>query len=157
MGKDKNRYSVGVVEFKPGGFTGGALSLYAIIVRDRVYVGMTGTSSGTGVSSPYKRLATHLRKNGNTKSCIWETSSKLQCGLNPAESLGLTYLYVQFPKGIEWGQVRCLEWQVINCLKERNIKLLNINKKKPKVWSTGPEDWDAIRKDFIEQIFSRMK
>ena len=35
------------------------------------YVGRTGTSNRTGTSSPYKRLAKHLAKGGNTQSCIW--------------------------------------------------------------------------------------
>lgn len=37
------------------------------------YVGRTGTSNKTGISSPYQRLAKHLAKAGKTQSCIWDS------------------------------------------------------------------------------------
>ena len=61
-------------------FTAGGLScklpcVYILTIRDTnksyYYIGRTGTSNNTGMSSPYKRLAKHLAKHGNTQSCIW--------------------------------------------------------------------------------------
>ncbi len=44
----------------------------------KYYVGRTGTSNGTGTSSPFKRLGTHLAKRGNTKSVFWENARELE-------------------------------------------------------------------------------
>ena len=63
--------------FTSGGFSKRAKCVYLITVRGAKntwqYVGRTGTSNKTGVSSPYQRLAKHLVKVGTTQSCIWDS------------------------------------------------------------------------------------
>jgi hypothetical protein len=64
-------------DFASGGFSKNAQCVYLLTVRGTKntwhYVGRTGTSNRTGVSSPYQRLAKHLAKVGNTQSCIWDS------------------------------------------------------------------------------------
>ena len=66
----------------PGGLRAAEQCVYLLELRrgNEVwrYVGRTGTSNGTGVSSPYKRLARHLAKVGKTQSCIWEDEGNPQ-------------------------------------------------------------------------------
>lgn len=55
-----------------GGFTNKEASLYALLLNEYVYIGITGTSNDTGRNPPCLRLATHIRKSGNTRSVIWD-------------------------------------------------------------------------------------
>ena len=64
-------------ELSAGGLSNGSRCPYMLTLRHDGrtwrYVGKTGTSSKTGVSSPFKRLAKHLAKAGETQSCIWDS------------------------------------------------------------------------------------
>lgn len=55
-----------------GGFSRDMPAIYFLIVGARVYIGKTGTSNRTGISAPYQRLVTHLRKHGKTQSALWD-------------------------------------------------------------------------------------
>ena len=62
--------------FSAGGILSKKPCVYILTMRNdkecRHYVGKTGTSNETGISSPFKRLAAHIAKRGKTQSCIWD-------------------------------------------------------------------------------------
>lgn len=64
-----------------GGLIHDSPCVYALqIITEReswLYIGRTGTSNKTGISSAYQRLAKHLAKVGSTQSCIWDNSHVL--------------------------------------------------------------------------------
>lgn len=68
--------------FSPGGLRDDLPCVYVLSVdvpgQPRYYVGRTGTLNKTGQSSPFKRLATHLTKRGNTQSALWEKARCLR-------------------------------------------------------------------------------
>jgi hypothetical protein len=76
------------------------------------YVGRTGTSNGTGVSSPYKRLAKHLAKVGNTQSCIWEapTTPRISKDLLKDAEILFTALPMAHAKQLALSE-RWLRWK----------------------------------------------
>ena len=63
-------------KFSPGGLILDTPCVYVLQIKTEqiswLYIGKTGTSNNTGISSPYKRLAKHLAKIGSTQSCIWD-------------------------------------------------------------------------------------
>jgi hypothetical protein len=75
-----------------GGFSRDLPAVYFLVVGNKIYIGKTGTSSHTGISSPYQRLATHLRKHGNTQSALWDLFASDQ-DLNEVEII-FSFAYV---------------------------------------------------------------
>lgn len=68
-----------------GFFNEGEKCVYIIVFSNsagqkKYYVGRTGTSNNTGISAPFKRLASHLAMRGQTYSCIWSNDEN---GINP--------------------------------------------------------------------------
>lgn len=59
-----------------GGFRHERRAVYLLRSGRFSYAGVTGTSNATGVSSPYKRLASHLAKRGNTQSAFWDNADR---------------------------------------------------------------------------------
>ncbi len=55
-----------------GGFSRDMPAIYFLVAGERIYIGKTGTSNRTGISAPYQRFATHLRKQGKTQSALWD-------------------------------------------------------------------------------------
>lgn len=82
------------------------LSLHNEETRE-IYIGRTGSSNGTGTSSPYKRLAKHLAKSGSTMSCIHDN----QFPERFLESAAVTFLAESVPQDVEVHAERWLRWK----------------------------------------------
>jgi len=109
------------MEFKtvtvpPGGYDESRI-IYAFKFSDgSVYVGITGTSNRTGVSKPLRRLATHLRKSGNTFS-ILDRNEQLA-------NKGFRFTYVPFDESLA-ECAEAVEQQCRQLLRKRSVTLLN--------------------------------
>jgi hypothetical protein len=103
--------------FSPGGFSSTERCVYMVELRrgEEVwrYVGRTGTSNNTGVSSPYKRLARHLAKVGTTQSCIWEdsTTAKVSIDLLEKAEIFFTALPLENKKLVDQSE-HWLHWKL---------------------------------------------
>ena len=71
------------------------------------YVGRTGTSNNTGISTPYKRLGSHLAKIGNTRSCIHDND--FPDGF--LEKATTTFLAVTVPPNLHVHAERWMRWK----------------------------------------------
>ncbi|GAT33089.1 hypothetical protein TSACC_21496 [Terrimicrobium sacchariphilum] len=100
-----------------------ALILIAKDHDPRIYIGRTGTSSKTGVDSPFGRLSTHLKKRGKTATCIFGGRN------DPAfiESARVVFLAVHIPGSHpEVGTAE--KWMIWHCEQNKKVgryELLN--------------------------------
>ena len=94
--------------------------IYAFKWKDKYYVGKTGSSNKTGRSSIYGRLASHLRKIGNTLSFFYD---KLKIRNKNGE---VQFFFEKVPSGIKPTEV---EKFIIAELRNRGYHLLNANNK----------------------------
>jgi len=104
------------IRFPSGGYAEGRI-IYAFKFADgSVYVGITGTSNSTGMSKPLRRLATHLRKSGNTFS-ILDRNIELA-------NKGFAFSYSLLPDQAT-DLAAPIEQQIRNRLRGNGVKLLN--------------------------------
>lgn len=114
-------------DFTAGGFSKKAQCVYLLTIqgpRDTWhYVGRTGTSNKTGISSPYQRLAKHLAKSGKTQSAIWDS----RC-LSPDDLDRAAISFVALPIARDDELKLAEEWLRWHSAGERSL-----NKEKPPV------------------------
>jgi hypothetical protein len=138
-------------EFKahltPGGFSAEEQCVYLVELRRgnevRRYVGRTGTSNGTGVSSPYKRLARHLAKVGKTQSCIWKdkVTPRIHKDLLNNAEIFFTALPMAKRKQVDLAE-RWLRWKLGGDL--------SLNQEPP---PSEEPDLDSQLKERLRQVF----
>jgi hypothetical protein len=113
----------------PGGLNQDSPCVYVLqIITEQeswLYIGRTGTSNKTGISSPYKRLAKHLAKVGSTQSCIWDNSHVLSPEV--LQSATIRFEAVPIPLDYVSTAEQWLLW------KFREQHLLNKERKLPSV------------------------
>ncbi len=85
--------------------------VYVLSLRSKkqrkLYIGRTGTSNNTGISTPFKRLASHLSKRGKTRSCIHDNDLD-DAFLKNAE---ITFTAVSVPLGQQISSEQWLRWK----------------------------------------------
>ncbi len=107
---------ISTINVPPGGYAAGRI-IYAFRFADGcAYVGITGSSNATGVSRPLARLATHLRKSGNTYS-ILVTHQDLA-------NRGFKFSYSTLPADVA-PLAEAVEQQCREILRKDTVRLLN--------------------------------
>ena len=130
--------------FSPGGFASFKPAIYIISIsglsQKYVYGGRTRTSNHTGTSAPFSRLATHLKRSGNTHSCIWKNLDTLSSEDFDKMSLSFCSSFIS-EKYIEDAE-RLLIWHL-------SQQFLMLNRKIPK---TEPRVLSCIQEKVISLI-----
>lgn len=104
-----------------GGFSSAEVSLYALLLNEYVYIGITGTSNNTGRSAPYERLGTHIRKSGTTKSAIWDDI--FPNGIISPELLSVRMINVFVPNHLLTSRIeRAIVWQLQERLEDGIVR-----------------------------------
>ena len=126
-----------------GGFDDTKRALYVLLLNQYVYIGVTGTSNNTGVSSPHKRLTTHIKKSGKTKSAVWDNI--LAGNLVPETDLAtrMISIHVDSQKNVNNIEKACIHSFQDLC--EPGI-LLNKHQK------TSPDNLTAEEQSFAEEF-----
>jgi hypothetical protein len=108
-----------------GSFSNAEVSLYALLLNQYVYIGITGTSNNTGRSAPSVRLGTHIRKSGSTKSAIWDdlfpnsiVSPELLSVRMVSAFVPSDFLVSRIEKAIVWELQRRLEDGIVRNKRE---------------------------------------
>jgi hypothetical protein len=65
------------ISFPDGAYSLGRCVYIIQFADNSVYVGITGTSNNTGISTPAERIGLHLKKRGNTRSAMFDKVSPL--------------------------------------------------------------------------------
>jgi hypothetical protein len=125
-----------------GGFANTDASLYALLLNEYVYIGITGTSNNTGRYAPFVRLGTHIRKSGSTKSVIWDDifantvvspamlSVRMVNGFVPSQLLAS-----RIERAVVWGLQQTLERGII-----RNKRVLRL----PAALTTPEQEYAGV-------------
>lgn len=101
--------------------------IYAFIIKASgstfLYIGITGSSNGTGISSPLKRLARHIAPSGNTFSIFHENDRLGEMN----ETSKVRFIYTFLPESVQtYIEARRYEAQCVSYFSEKHeITLLN--------------------------------
>ncbi len=125
------------------GFHDNKFCLYALLISTKenksMYIGRTGSSGG--ISSPFGRLGTHLKKRGKTRTFLDKIKDK-----NIVKSVMFKAVYL----GTDSKKVHDVEnWAIHNFPKSKGIILLNdtAKTKKPK-----DKDVDSALKNDAKEL-----
>jgi hypothetical protein len=134
--------------FSTGGFCRSRTAIYLLRFLNskgkvvHFYIGQTGSSNGTGISSPFQRLATHLHKRGETHSCILDLLMR-RIDKNSLNSLRIEFYSVFVDAGLAKNYENWMLWKVRN---ERGL-LNNKNKiprQEPNLRSRRPKEFNKL-------------
>jgi hypothetical protein len=132
-----------------GGFANSDASLYALLLNEYVYIGITGTSNKTGRNAPFVRLGTHIRKSGRTKSVIWDDIFANEVVSAAVLSVRMVNAFVPSPllaSRIE----RAVVWRVQQTLENNLLR----NKREPGLPASLTTDEQQFANTFMDKVLS---
>lgn len=133
-----------------GGFDDTKRALYALLLNEFVYVGVTGTSNNTGVYSPHKRLGAHVLKRGSTKSAIWD--NVFAQGLVPEDQLAVRMISIHADTTLNVDRI---EKAVIHALQQRFNDRIFLNKRERQVSAEITDPEQSIADEFTDTIIRK--